>query len=178
MDRRFAKISRRCSKPERETRGAPFWKAPMPALHRSLQWRKRRTILITSRAALSSRWKAWCNPPPPHVSAAHQPAIQLQRKPSAKERGRLLRTGALRKSGSMRWLLVARSADRRRKAESATKLPCAVTDHVASAPHRVQQRLGEALVDFRSQPRNVHVDHIGLRIEMVVPDVFQQHRPR
>src|SRR6516164_5456898 len=52
----------------------------------------------------------------------------------------------------------------------------AIANHVASAAHRVEERLREALVDFRSQSRNVHVDDICLRIEMIIPDIFQQHR--
>src|SRR6266702_3888987 len=53
-----------------------------------------------------------------------------------------------------------------------------VTDHVPRAADRVQQRPLETLVDLRAQPRNVHVDHVGLRIEMIVPDVLQQHGTR
>src|SRR5579872_7406875 len=51
----------------------------------------------------------------------------------------------------------------------------AVTDHVSCAAHGVQQRLGEALVDLRAQPRDVDVDDVGLRIEVIIPDVLQQH---
>src|SRR5215469_18258128 len=52
----------------------------------------------------------------------------------------------------------------------------AVTDHVSCAAYGLQQRLGETLVDLRAQPRNVHVDDVGLRVEMIVPDVLEQHR--
>src|SRR5882672_6225849 len=54
----------------------------------------------------------------------------------------------------------------------------AVTDHISCAPYGVQQGLGKSLVDLRAQPRNVHIDDIGLRIEVVVPDIFQEHRAR
>src|SRR5215469_11087272 len=52
------------------------------------------------------------------------------------------------------------------------------TDHVAGASHGMQERPLEPLVDLRAQPRNVHVDHIRLRIEMVLPHTFQEHRSR
>src|SRR5208282_3804209 len=39
----------------------------------------------------------------------------------------------------------------------------------------MQQRLREAFIDLGAQPRNVDVNHIRLRIEMVVPDVLQKH---
>src|SRR5450631_3659558 len=39
----------------------------------------------------------------------------------------------------------------------------------------MQKRLRETFIDFRAQARDVHVDHIGLRVEMVVPHVLQQH---
>src|SRR5262245_40346925 len=50
-----------------------------------------------------------------------------------------------------------------------------VTDHVSGAANGMQQRQCESLVDLGSQARNVHVDDIGLRVEMIVPDVLQQH---
>src|SRR5262245_31079260 len=53
----------------------------------------------------------------------------------------------------------------------------AVADHIACATNRMQQLLAEALVDLRSQSRNVHVDHVGLWIEMIVPDILEEHRP-
>src|SRR5690606_15003291 len=49
------------------------------------------------------------------------------------------------------------------------------TDHVAGAADGVQQGRGVALVDLGAQPRHVHVDDVGLGVEMVVPDVLQQH---
>src|SRR5689334_9943563 len=49
---------------------------------------------------------------------------------------------------------------------------------VAGAAHRVQHRPREALVDLLAQAADMHVDHVGLRVEMIVPDILQQHRPR
>src|ERR1700674_623784 len=56
-----------------------------------------------------------------------------------------------------------------------TSLPSAVTDHVSGAAHRMEERLVEALVDLGAQPRHVHVDHVGLRVEVIVPHVLEQH---
>src|SRR5262245_6883148 len=39
----------------------------------------------------------------------------------------------------------------------------------------MQQRLGETFINLRAQPRDMHVDHVGLRVEMIVPHIFQQH---
>ena len=59
------------------------------------------------------------------------------------------------------------------------ELSCsAVTDHVSGAAHGMQQRLVEALVDLAAQPRDVHVDDVGLRVEVVVPHVLEQHGAR
>src|SRR5260370_12254893 len=53
-----------------------------------------------------------------------------------------------------------------------------VTDHVSSAAYRMEQRALETLVDLGTQSRNMHVDDVGLRIEMIVPDVLQKHGSR
>src|ERR1700732_3271714 len=47
---------------------------------------------------------------------------------------------------------------------------------VTDATNRVQQRMIEALVDLLPQPADMDVDNIGLRIEMIVPDMLKQHR--
>jgi hypothetical protein len=39
----------------------------------------------------------------------------------------------------------------------------------------MQQRGFESLVDLGAQPADMHVDHIGLGIEMIFPHAFQQH---
>src|SRR5918998_5081043 len=66
----------------------------------------------------------------------------------------------------------------RRNGMDAMSLVSAVTDHVPRSAYSMQKRLGKALVDLAPQPRDVHVDHIGLRIEIIVPHVLQQHGAR
>src|SRR5204863_5853423 len=48
---------------------------------------------------------------------------------------------------------------------------------IAGAAHSVQQRVLELLVDLLPQAADMYVDDVGLRVEMVVPHIFQQHRP-
>ena len=48
---------------------------------------------------------------------------------------------------------------------------------IACSPNSGEQREFEVLVNFLPQPRHVDIDHIGLRIKMVTPDVLQQHSP-
>ena len=67
-----------------------------------------------------------------------------------------------------------------------TSLPSAVTpstssadtNHVTGTADGVDQWFVETLVDLRAQPGHVHVDHVGLGIEMIIPDVLEQHRAR
>src|SRR5262249_49964910 len=54
----------------------------------------------------------------------------------------------------------------------------AVTDHVSGAANCVQQRHSEALVDLRTQTRDMDVDDVGLRIEMIIPDILKKHGAR
>ena len=54
-------------------------------------------------------------------------------------------------------------------------LPSAVTDHISGPADRVQQLRWRPLSIFPRRRRDVHVDDVGLRIEMIVPDVFEQH---
>src|SRR3569623_326838 len=49
------------------------------------------------------------------------------------------------------------------------------TDHISGAANGVQEPIGVALVDLAAQAGHVDVDHVGLRVEMVVPDVLEQH---
>ena len=51
-------------------------------------------------------------------------------------------------------------------------------DHVTDATHRMQQRQGEVLVDLLPQSADVHIDGIGLAVEMMVRDRFEEHRAR
>ena len=53
--------------------------------------------------------------------------------------------------------------------------PFAVADHIPCAANRMQQSLGETFINLRAQPRDVHVDDVGLRVEMVIPHVLEQH---
>src|SRR5690606_1499542 len=50
------------------------------------------------------------------------------------------------------------------------------TQRISGAPHRVEERLIEILVDLAAQAAHVHVDRVRLRVEMVLPDVLQEHR--
>jgi hypothetical protein len=38
-------------------------------------------------------------------------------------------------------------------------------------------RLVVPFIDLRTQPRNMHLDHVGLRIEMIIPNMLKQHGP-
>src|SRR5271166_2297675 len=71
--------------------------------------------------------------------------------------------------------LRARIARARRKAVARKSLPSAVTNHVSGPAHGVEKRRVEIAVDLGAQARYMHVDHVGLRIEMVVPDMLEQH---
>jgi len=44
-----------------------------------------------------------------------------------------------------------------------------VPKHVAFAANCMQQGLFVPFIDLRTQPRNMHLDHVGLRIEMIIP---------
>src|SRR5205807_3870405 len=47
---------------------------------------------------------------------------------------------------------------------------------VTGASHGVQQGAVEIPIDLLAQPADVNVDDVGLRVEMIVPDMFEQHR--
>src|SRR5947209_2118456 len=74
--------------------------------------------------------------------------------------------------------LKARIANASRKAAARKSLPSAVTNHVPRAAFGLQQRRAERCVDLGAQARNVDVDHVRLRVEMVVPHVLEQHGAR
>src|SRR5271165_2224202 len=74
--------------------------------------------------------------------------------------------------------LKTRIASARRKAVARKSLPSAVTNHVSSPANGAQERRVEVTVDFGAQARYMHIDHVGLRIEVIVPDVLEQHRAR
>ena len=54
----------------------------------------------------------------------------------------------------------------------------AAFQHIAGAANRMQDRLVETLLDLAAQPRDMDVDDVGLRIEMIVPDILEQHGAR
>src|SRR5665213_2864747 len=62
-----------------------------------------------------------------------------------------------------------------RKAELRRNLGLMRTDHIAGTTHGLQQWGGEAFVQLAAQARNMHVNHVGLRIKVIVPDIFKQH---
>src|SRR5690606_15674564 len=49
---------------------------------------------------------------------------------------------------------------------------------VAGAAHRVDQIVVEVTVDLRAQPADVRLDDGGMRVEMEIPHVLQQHGAR
>src|SRR5579859_2912537 len=49
---------------------------------------------------------------------------------------------------------------------------------ISGVAHRAQQRALELRVDLLPQLADMHVHHVGLRVEMVVPDILQQHGAR
>src|SRR6476661_10704254 len=69
----------------------------------------------------------------------------------------------------------ARYVSDRRKVVVRKSLVSAVTDGVAGAADGVQQRRRKVLVDLRAKPRDMNVDDVGLRIEVIVPYVLEQH---
>src|SRR5580704_4558733 len=124
---------------------------------------------------LSSKWTEWCSQLRRRGSAARPLDHRHRHNRSARERGLRSRTGAWRRQGSKRCSPVARSENRKRRRKRVTVLPRTIADHIAGTAHGVQKRLRKTFVDLGPQPRNMYVDHIGLRIEMVVPDVLKKH---
>src|SRR5439155_1468100 len=51
-------------------------------------------------------------------------------------------------------------------------------EDIAHASHRVQQLFLERPIDLLAQPAHQHVDDVGLRVEVVLPHVRQDHRLR
>src|ERR1044071_264386 len=77
-----------------------------------------------------------------------------------------------------RWLVQSLPLRRpRRSARKSNMSPFSLrVEAVADAANRVQQRPVEAAVDLRAQAAHVHVDHVRLRIEVIVPYTLEQHR--
>src|SRR5579862_723028 len=55
---------------------------------------------------------------------------------------------------------------RRRRSSGAENIP--------DSPNCVQHRL--IFIDLAAQPVDQHVDHVGLRIEAIIEDMFEDHR--
>src|ERR1700746_1776851 len=49
---------------------------------------------------------------------------------------------------------------------------------ITGAANRVQQLMIEALIDFLAQAADMDIDDVGLWIEVIVPDMLQEHRAR
>src|SRR5208283_1934035 len=74
--------------------------------------------------------------------------------------------------------LKPRIASARRKAVARRSLPSAVTNHVSRAADGAQERRVKIAIDLGPQARYMHIDHIGLRIEVVIPNMLEQHGAR
>src|ERR1043166_4682730 len=72
-------------------------------------------------------------------------------------------------------ITMASSASRRVVERSVLARSTGAKSHAAD---RVDERIGLVIVDLAPHAPDVHVDDIGRRIEMQVPDVLEQHRPR
>src|SRR3954451_2367557 len=60
---------------------------------------------------------------------------------------------------------------------SATRSPKELRlENIADAPHRVKKGLLERTIELLTQPAHQHVHHIGLGIELITPDMRQDHR--
>src|SRR6187551_63854 len=60
-------------------------------------------------------------------------------------------------------------------AKASSPRPDTVANHVSGAANSVDERTVKALVDLRSQPRDMHVNNVGLRVEVIVPNMLEQH---
>src|SRR5579864_6562701 len=64
--------------------------------------------------------------------------------------------------------------DQKRSARLAQASPRG-TQRVSRAADGVQQRRGEPFVELLSQTAYMNIDDVGLRIEVVIPDLLQEH---
>src|SRR5580658_4360897 len=69
-------------------------------------------------------------------------------------------------------------ASARRKAVARRSLPRAVTNHVSRAADGREQRRVKIAIDLGPQARYMHIDYIGLRVEVIIPDMLEQHGSR
>ena len=59
----------------------------------------------------------------------------------------------------------------------ATEMHLLLLHHVSNPPNRVNQSAFKVLVDLLTEIIDIDVNHIGHGIEMVIPDMFGNHRP-
>src|ERR1700693_3409754 len=52
------------------------------------------------------------------------------------------------------------------------------TDIIPDAAHGMDERIGLLTVDLAADASNIDVDDVGRGIEMEIPHMLQQHRPR
>ena len=52
-----------------------------------------------------------------------------------------------------------------------------VADRVSCPQNRVDQRWPKSWSNLAAKPMHMHVDDVAARLEIVVPDAFEQHRP-
>src|SRR5579863_8992637 len=72
------------------------------------------------------------------------------------------------------WIGGSRSPNARSRCRNGARLATG-TEHVARSSDGVDQRRREAAIDFAAQAADLHIDDVGLRIEMAVPHCFEQH---
>ena len=69
------------------------------------------------------------------------------------------------------------SEDPQIKAQIELQYRGTIAQAVARAAHRVQERVVELAINFRAQSRDVYVDDVRLRVEVISPHVLEQHSP-
>src|SRR5581483_4890847 len=77
----------------------------------------------------------------------------------------------------MPYQAVRRAASDRGRAEG-RRLSGPVLEDITHPAHRMDQSLGEWIVDLRTQTPYMDIDHVGVRLEVYVPNLFGDERPR
>src|SRR3954453_18581216 len=49
-------------------------------------------------------------------------------------------------------------------------------EHVARSSHRVEKWLFVAFLELSTKPADMHVDHVSSRVEVIIPDLLEEHR--
>ena len=52
------------------------------------------------------------------------------------------------------------------------------TDVVPNTADRMNERVRLSVIHFATDPSNLDIDDVGCRVEVEIPHVLQQHRPR